>query len=372
MKKNIRGMGRVFLRGRVWWVSFYHRGNEIRESADTDNEAQARKLLKRRLSETQTGRFIVDEAKVTFENLVEMLTTDYRLNSRRSLKSGALNNVKHLRGFFGFDRAIDITPDRLKRYQLARREQGASVATINRECATLRRMFSLAIEAEKLARRPKFNMLDGEKVRQGFVDHGDFLRLVAELPEHLKPLVEFLYFGGWRKSAARNLEWKEIDLRGRTARLKVEDSKNNEPWVLPLSGRLWEIVQERARARRLDCVFVFHENGKKIGDFRKAWQTACVAAGLGQFVERESEGEPKKKRQRKKYSGLIIHDLRRCAARNLSRAGVGEQIAMRVTGHKTPSMFRRYRIIDENEIREALEKTQQHLSEKLASNTGRA
>jgi integrase len=371
MKKNTRGLGRVFLRGRVFWIAFYHRGHEIRESADTENEAQARKLLKRRLAETQTGRFVVDEEKVTFQNLVDMLVTDYKLNNRRSLKSAALNNVKHLRAFFGFDKAIDITPDRLKAYQLARREQKASVATINRECATLRRMFSLAIEAEKLARRPKFNMLGGEKVRQGFVEHEDFLRLVAELPEHLKPLVEFLYFGGWRKSAARNLEWREVDMRGRTARLKAEDSKNGEPWVLPLSGRLWEIIQERAKARRLDCVYVFHENGKKIGDFRKGWQTACVAAGLGAFAKKE-EGEQKKKRQRKKYSGLIIHDLRRCAARNLSRAGVGEQIAMRVTGHKTSSMFRRYRIIDESEIREALEKTQQHLSEKLAANTGRA
>ena len=46
-------------------------------------------------------------------------------------------------------------------------------------------------------------------------------------------------------------------MHGRTARLKAEDSKNGEPWVLPLAGRLWEIVQERAKARRLDCSFVF-------------------------------------------------------------------------------------------------------------------
>jgi integrase len=216
-------------------------------------------------------------------------------------------------------------------------------------------MFSIAIEAEKLSRRPKFNMLDGEKVRQGFVEHGDFCRLLAHLPESLQPSVEFLYYGGWRKSPVRNLEWKEIDIHGRTARLKAEDLKNGESWVLPLSGRLWEVIQQRAKARRLDCPFVFHHSGKKIGDFRKTWQSACVAAGLGTFIK-EPAGEQtgtKKKRSQKKYSGLIIHDLRRCAARNLSRAGVSEQIAMRVTGHKTPSMYRRYRIIDENELRES-------------------
>ena len=119
--------------------------------------------------------------------------TDYKLNGRRSLKTAALNNVKHLRAFFGFNRAIDISSDRLKTYQLRRREQGASIATINRESATLRRMFSIAVETGKLSRRPKFNLLDGERARQGFVEHGDFCRLLAELPKNLQPPVEFLY-----------------------------------------------------------------------------------------------------------------------------------------------------------------------------------
>ncbi len=94
---------------------FYHRGEEIRESSKSEKESVALKLLRRRLSEIQTGRFIVDEEKVTFENLVNGLVTDYTLNRRRSLKSAALNNIKHLRGFFGFDRAIDIAPDRSRR-----------------------------------------------------------------------------------------------------------------------------------------------------------------------------------------------------------------------------------------------------------------
>ena len=193
-----------------------------------------------------------------------------------------------------------------------------------------------------------------------FVEHGDFCRLVENLPEHLQPVVEFLYYGGWRKSAARNLEWKEIDLRARMARLKAEDSKNGESWTLPLAGRLWEIVETRLKARRLDCPYVFHDDGQKIGDFRKAWQSACVAAGLGKFIEEPKE-QDKKERQRKKYSGLIIRDLRRCAARNLSRAGVSEVVAMKITQHKTASMYRRYRIIDESELRDAQQRMQRHL-----------
>src|SRR5690349_6214984 len=76
MKKNMRGMGRTFCRGQTWWIAFYHHGREMRESAGTDNEAVALKLLKRRLAETQTGRFIADEEKVTFDQLAEGLVTD--------------------------------------------------------------------------------------------------------------------------------------------------------------------------------------------------------------------------------------------------------------------------------------------------------
>jgi hypothetical protein len=54
----MRGMGRVLKRGRIWHIAFYHRGEEIRESSGSEHESAARKLLKRRLAETQTGRFI--------------------------------------------------------------------------------------------------------------------------------------------------------------------------------------------------------------------------------------------------------------------------------------------------------------------------
>jgi len=201
-------------------------------------------------------------------------------------------------------------------------------------------------------------MLDGEKVRQGFLEHGDFLKLLGTLPDYLKPVVEFLYYSGWRKSSARNLEWKDVDLEGRTARLRIESSKNKEPWVVPLAGRLWDIVQECLGDRRLDCPNVFHHNGKKFGDFKKSWKTACIKSGLGRMEEINSK---------EKYVGTIPHDLRRCTSRNLSRAGVPEQLAMKITGHKTNSMYRRYRIVDEDELREAQEKLQAHLMEQVNS-----
>src|SRR5438093_847282 len=119
----MRGLGRIFRCGRVWWVAFYYYGREIRESTRLENEVKARRLLKQRLVETQTGRFIVDEEKLTFEDVAEGLIVDYKLNERKSLKTAVFNNVNHLRAFFGFDRVVDIVLDRIRAYQLTKQEQ---------------------------------------------------------------------------------------------------------------------------------------------------------------------------------------------------------------------------------------------------------
>lgn len=243
------------------------------------------------------------------------------------------------------DRAIDITTDRARAYQRKRLEQGAAPATINREVAALRRMLSLAYAAGKLSRVPKLEMLTENNVRESFLEHNSFMTLLSNLPEPVNDLVEFEYLSGWRQGAAKKLEWKDLDPRSRIAYLRIGNSKNKEGWILPLTGRLWEIIERRAKARRLDCPYVFHRNGKPIKDFRSSWATACKASSL----------VPGR-------AGVVPHDLRRCAARNLSRAGVREQVAMRITGHKTASMYRRYRIVDERDLIEATEMLQEHLS----------
>jgi integrase len=59
---------------------------------------------------------------------------------------------------------------------------------------------------------------------------------------------------------------------------------------------------------------------------------------------------------------LIFHNLRRSAVRNLVAAGVDQSVAMRVTGHQTISVFQRYRIVSDDDVRAALERTQAALA----------
>jgi hypothetical protein len=57
-------------------------------------------------------------------------------------------------------------------------------------------MLTLAVDAGRLSRRPRFAMLQENNVREGFLEHDEFLALLGHLPHHLKGLVEFLYLSG--------------------------------------------------------------------------------------------------------------------------------------------------------------------------------
>ena len=69
-------------------------------------------------------------------------------------------------------------------------------------------------------------------------------------------------------------------------------------------------------------------------------------------------------RTKTKYCGRIFHDFRRTAARDLIRSGVGESVAMCITGHKTNSMFKRYNITNTDDVREALRSVGKYRTER--------
>src|SRR5271155_5408349 len=336
----MRGMGRIFKRGPIYWIAYYHRGKEYRESSESESESAAKKLLKKRIGEVAQGRLHgANQDRLTFDDLAQALLADYQINGRRSLRSARLS-ISHLRKFFGFDRAVDITTDRIKAYAADRQKAKAANASINRELAALKRMFSLAVEDGRLSHSPYIPTLEEDNARQGFVDHGAFVSLRTHLAEYLQDPIAFLYLSGWRLGEMKTLEWRDVDLAGKVVHLRPEISKNKDGRLLPLSGELREIV-DRARAkRRPDCPFVFHREGEPIGDFRKAWSTACKAAGL---------------------HPILVHDLRRTAVRNMVRAGIADRVAMTLSGHKTRSVFDRYNIVSEADLAMAAERLQQHL-----------
>jgi hypothetical protein len=145
--KRERGEGRVFLRGRTFWVQYGHRGQDYRESSKSDDRKVAVRLLRRRLSEIHSGHHAPAAEKVTLADLRRLVEADHRLNNRRS----ALRPARawwHLQEYFDSSaRATDITSARLSGYAASRLKAGAAPATFAFELATLRRGFALAANA---------------------------------------------------------------------------------------------------------------------------------------------------------------------------------------------------------------------------------
>ena len=149
---------------------------------------------------------------------------------------------------------------------------------------------------------------------------------------------------GWRIGEAKALNWRQVDFCAGTVRLEPGTTKNDEGRTFPFTGlpaleallrsqRTHTSVIERERGTLVPSVF--HRRGKPIRSLHGAWRTACVRAGV---------------------PGRLVHDLRRTAVRNLERAGVSRSVAMKLTGHKTESVYRRYAIVSDADLREASRK----------------
>ncbi len=122
------GTGRIYRRGGTWWLDYGFRGERYRETSGSHRKGDARALLKKRMEEMGRGQLVGPrEERVTFEDLMQMIEDDYRVNGRKSLP-GLKAIRRHLGDHFGRRRAIDITTDRVTAYIRARLEEGAAPA----------------------------------------------------------------------------------------------------------------------------------------------------------------------------------------------------------------------------------------------------
>ena len=336
--------GSIYRRGNVWWISYYWRGERYRESSGSRRKQDARELHRRRLGEMGQGRLLGREAEqVTAEDLFCMIETDYQVNGRRSLRR-LRTSLTHLRRYFGRHRAADVRTDAVGRYIRDRQVEGAANATVRQELAALKRAFNLAVQSGWLPGAPHIPSLQVDNVREGFLTARDVEAVVAEIREPLRPVVRFAYLTGWRKGEILSLTWGQVDFEAGVARLEPGRTKNREGRTFPFKALpdlqvLLEQQRERTRAiekRRGQIIpHVFHRDGDPIRTMDAAWRAACKRAGI---------------------EGAWFHDLRRSAVQNLERAGVPRSVAMKITGHKTEAVYRRYAIAESRALEEGVEK----------------
>ena len=349
-------MGMIYLRGKTYWIKYYRNGKPYRESAKSTKESDAKRLLKRREGDIAQGKIPgVYFDKVSFDELAESFLADYRNNGNKSLDRAEVS-VNHLKKHFEGYRVTQITTPKIQAYIEYRRDAGVANATINNELAALKRMLNLGARQTppKVDRVPFIPMLKKNNVRKGFFEHGDFLALRNKLPDHLKGFVTFAYKTGWRLSEISNLTWSHVDVKQGIVRLEPGETKNDEGRTVYLDEELKEIIIQQWEARKkaeklIPYVFPNQDGSNRIKQFRKSWNTACRNAKIGK---------------------RLFHDFRRTAIRNMVRSGIPERVAMMISGHKTRSVFDRYNIVSDADLKIAARKQEVYLETQTGTKTG--
>jgi integrase len=343
-------LGSIYLRGKTWWIEYWHQGKQHRESSHSPREKDARKLLKKRCDELANHTFVAPKHdRLQVRDFLESVRRDYDLGGHRSQRTLKFR-LAHLLAAFGNLRAGDVTTSMVEAYKAKRLEEGKARATCNRELATLRRAYTLAVKQKLIApgKVPTIALLREDNARQGFVTFEEFTALVTHLPTPVDDVTHFAYRSGWRRGEVLTLTWDDVDQDNGVIRLRPELSKNRKGRTLPITPAVGEILARRWHARLVMtpdgprvCDLVFHRDGQPVRDFKAAWRKAAKAIGRPE---------------------LLFHDLRRSAVRNFEQAGVPRSVAMELTGHLTESVYRRYAIVSQADKRAALERTEASLT----------
>lgn len=344
-----RGGGHLYLRGRTYWMKFYVAGRPVYESTHQTKETLAQRVLNTRLGKVALGELVLPRLdRITYDEAAKDLRDYYTSSGKRNLDEAEFR-LTHLDTFFRHYRLTAIGPADITRYVVRRQEAKASNGTINRELGVLGRLLRLAYKNGKLLRLPVVEKLKEAAPRQGFFERERFLAVRRHIAGDLQAAVTISYTYGWRmQSEVLTLERRQLDLEAGTLRLEPGTTKNDDGRLVYLTTELKTILQvqlervdtlQRKLGRIVPYLFPFlsgrQRAGKRRTDFRKAWATACKKAGV---------------------PAMLRHDLRRTAVRNLERASVPRSQAMKITGHRTESVYRRYAIVSEADVREAVQK----------------
>jgi site-specific recombinase XerD len=339
-----RGQGSVYLpsNSRNWWIKFSVSGRVIQQSANTESRREALDTLKSEILKYSNGDAVPD-GKVSVDSLYDVLLADYRINGKTIEWAERVWNI-HLKAFFGGMAAKHVGTDTLARYIESRRGEKAANGTINRELSLLQRAFMLGYESQprKVARPLRFHRLAESKPRQGFVEQKSYDALAANCSDlFMRTMLCLGYSFGFRKAElignkkAKQPPLKVSDVNLFDGILQLRDSKNGEPRKVALTGDAKNLLAACVTGKGPEDSVFTRKCGNAVKDFRVTWDKLTLAAGC---------------------PGLLFHDLRRSAVRNMVRAGIPETVSMKVSGHKTRNVFDRYNITSERDLADAARK----------------
>ncbi len=316
MHKSARNLR---LKDGKWYIDFTFKGKRIRQFGGFTKD-QARISLARLRIEKLDERLGVRKPvgdPVSFEKFADEFLELYAKQNKRSWGRDeiSLNNLKL---FFKGDGLEDIGPEKVERYK-ANRKMEVSPATVNRELACLKTLFSKAVEWGRIEKNTvrTVKKFKEDNARERILAADEARRLVESAAPSIRPVLIIALNTGMRKNEILSLKWDNVDfLRGY---ILIEQSKSGKARKVPMNGAASSALMGLPHAA--EYVFYNRETKAPVQDIKTAFAAAC---------------------RRAKISGLRLHDLRHTAATWMIQAGVDIVTVSKILGHASIQMTMRY------------------------------
>lgn len=384
-----RPKGRDGTPTRWYWLKYQFAGDRKphRHVTDprTDDEAEAKRQLYERLGERLHIRAKRKAEDITVNELLDLYVLDCEDNGV-TLQRG---RVEVWRDLLGHLPAVDVEREHLdaicRRWKKtgptwtagervlvdgrvltweARdplRVRPIAGASCNRYISALSRAYTLGKEKKQLLTALTFPH-NGEGERGEYLTEDQCLAICSGFRARVGAAVKadvfrLAYLLGIRKGQLRATLKKHVLITGNTwklrwpARVTKNGRKTKQPHEVVLVDEAHDIVERAWARRRPGCDYLFHVDGNPVGPMLSELERTCEALGI-------PYGRGK---------GIIFHDTRHSAVTNLVGSGVGEAVAMTITGHADASVFRRYNVRRDDVQADALQRQQAYLALKRST-----
>jgi len=326
---------RIYKRGKCWYIDYFYKGHRTRKKVGQSKKVAELTLKDIELKIAKGEHLGIHETKkVLFKDFaLEYLNFSKANKAPKSYGRDIISLKTNLIPYFKENHLTDITAQSIEEYKLQRLNK-VSPATVNRELACLKHLFSKAVEWEYCDINPvkKVKFLREPPGRIRYLETYEIQSLLRECSPHIKPVVIIALGTGMRKSEILNLKWKDVSLRERI--IIVRNSKNNESRIIPMNEMVYNALRNLYTPEN---IHIFHTK-----NVRKGFEGASKRAGIENFT---------------------FHDLRHTFASHLVMAGCDIRTVQQLLGHKDLRMTMRYANLSKSHLQGAVNLLDKKLSE---------
>jgi integrase len=321
-----RNIMALYKRGKTWWVRFTAPdGTPVRESTKTDND----KLAEQYEAKRKHDLFMEDKMGIKADRSFSEASKHF-LAVKDDLRSVNCyeQQLKWWAEQFKNVTLQKIDEDIITTAIMAKKQEGASNATLNRYLAALRATLNEAERRRWIMRAPVIAEFSEPKERVRWLTDEEATNLLAACPEHWRGMVRMSLATGLRQSNVRAMRWTWVDFERETLTIPGEFFKNGKDFAIPLSEEALAVL--RAEQGKHD-EFVFTWHGDPITQIsHTAWKATLARAGIENFR---------------------WHDMRHTWATRMTRKNVPTQALQKLGGWETMAMVNKYAHHDVESLR---------------------